>query len=87
MGEMPDEASRSRCARIFSTPVTGATDEMITIARDCVSKIRLAAYQKRLAELTAQLSAPSSRSVTDILQEMQELNASLQKLRNGASGS
>ena len=86
MGEAPDEDSRSRCARIFLTPVTSSTDEMIAIAHDCVSRIRRASCRKRLAELTASLgTVTDARAATALLQEMQTLNAKLQQMKSGTS--
>ena len=51
-----DVETRSRLAHLLMSPAAGSTDEMITMAQDCVKQIRRGGYEKRLKEIEARLT-------------------------------
>lgn len=78
----PDEPSRSRYARILLSPITEDTDEMITMANDCVNRIRQGVYNKRLKEIMSQVSVCSDNAEKSLLlREAQDISAKLQKMK------
>ena len=77
----PDESSRSRFTRLLLTPSAGSKDEMITMANDCLIRIRRAKLQKRYEELTGEISASSGEQLAALLQEAREISDKLRKLK------
>jgi hypothetical protein len=51
-----DGETRSRLTRLLMSPAARSTDEMITMAQDCVKQIRQGKYEKRLKEIEARLA-------------------------------
>ncbi len=77
----PDESCRSRFTRLLLTPSAGSKDEMITMANDCLIRIRRAKLQKRYEELTGEISASSGEQLAALLQEAREISDKLRKLK------
>ena len=77
----PDEASRSRCARLLLTPTAGSTDEMISMANDCLIRIRRTKLEKRYEELTQEISSAAGEQLSSLLQEAREISDKLKKLK------
>ena len=77
----PDEVSRSRYTRLLLTPAAGSTDEMISMANDCLIRINRTKLEKRYGELSKELSAASGEQLTALLQEASEISDKLKKLK------
>ena len=77
----PDEASRSRCTRLLMTPTAGSTDEMISMANDCLVRIRKTSLEKRYDELTQEISSATGEQLSALLQEAREISDKLKKLK------
>ena len=77
----PDEASRSRCARLLLSPTAGSTDEMITMANDCLTRIRKIRLEKRYKELSQEISSAAGDRLADLLKEAAEISDKLKKLK------
>ena len=77
----PDEASRSRYARLLLTPTAGSTDEMISMANDCLIRIRRTKLEKRYEELSQEIPASTGDQLSALLKEAQEISDKLKKLK------
>ena len=77
----PDEVSRSRCARLLLSPIAGSTDEMITMANDCLTRIRRIRLEKRYEELSQEISSAAGDRLADLLKEAAEISDKLKKLK------
>jgi DNA primase len=77
----PDEASRSRYTRLLLSPTAGSTDEMISMANDCLIRIRRTSLEKRYDELTQEISSASGETLSALLQEAREISDKLKKLK------
>ena len=77
----PDETTRSRFTRILLTPSAGDTDQMITMANDCLNRIRRTRLEKRFEELSRMLDTASSDTLPVLLKEAQEISEKLKKLK------
>ncbi len=77
----PDEASRSRCTRLLLTPSAGSTDEMISMANDCLIRIRRTKLENRYEELSQEISSASGEQLSALLQEAREISDKLKKLK------
>ncbi len=77
----PDDEARSRYARILMTPVADDTDQMISMASQCLDRIRKAAFQKEYDALQNRLKTmdPKDPEIPMLLQEAQELRKKLDK--------
>lgn len=80
----PDDASRSRFTRILLAPTDGNTDEMISMANDCLRRIRSARLDRRYNELTQEISAAASADpsrLPALLQEAKEISDKRQMMK------
>ena len=77
----PDDTSRSRYTRLLLTPTAGSTDEMISMANDCLIRIRRTKLEKKYEELSQEISSASSEQLSALLQEAREISDKLQKLK------
>ena len=77
----PDDVSRSRCARLLLSPTAGSTDEMITMANDCLTRIRRIRLEKRYEELSQEISSAPGDRLADLLKEAAEISDKLKKLK------
>ena len=77
----PDETSRSRYTRLLLTPTAGSTDEMISMANDCLIRIRKNSLEKRYEELSQEISSASGDQLSALLQEAREISDKLKKLK------
>ena len=77
----PDEVSRSRCARLLFSPTAGSTDEMITMANDCLTRIRRIRLEKRYEELSQEMSSAPEDRLADLLKEAADISDKLKKLK------
>ena len=77
----PDDASRSRYTRLLLTPAAGSTDEMISMANDCLVRIRRTKLESRYEELSQEISSASGERLSALLQEAREISDKLKKLK------
>ena len=77
----PDEVSRSRYTRLLMTPSADSTDEMITMANDCLSRIRKSRLKERYDSLIREISSASGDTLSALLQEAKEISDKLSKLK------
>ena len=77
----PDDASRSRYTRLLLMPAAGSTDEMITMANDCLVRIRRTRLENRYEELSQEISSASGERLPALLQEAREISDKLNKLK------
>ena len=77
----PDEVSRSRFARLLFSPTAGSTDEMITMANDCLTRIRRIRLEKRYEELSQEMSSAPQDRLAELLQEAADISDKLKKLK------
>ena len=77
----PDEVSRSRYTRLLLAPAAASTDEMISMANDCLIRIRRTKLEKRYEELTQAISSASGEQLPALLQEATEISDKLKKLK------
>ena len=78
----PDEESRSRYTRILMTPVADSTDQMISMATQCLGRIRRSFCQKQYDSLQQQIKAmdPKDPSIPALLRDAQEIRKKLDKM-------
>lgn len=77
----PDGESRSRLTRLLFTPTAGSTDELISMAQDCVAKIRVGEYEKKLKEIEARLTNCNDETEQlGLLAEYQSVSGLLRKM-------
>ena len=77
----PDDVSRSRYTRLLLTPTAGSTDEMISMANDCLTRIRRTRLEKRYEELSQEISSASPEQLSPLLEEAREISDKLKKLK------
>lgn len=77
----PDEASRSRYTRLLLTPTANSTDEMISMANDCLNRINRTKLEKRYEALSQEISSASGEQLSALLQEATEISDKLKKLK------
>ena len=77
----PDDASRSRYTRLLLMPASGSTDEMISMANDCLVRIRRTKLENRYEELSQEISSASGEQLSALLQEAREISDKLKKLK------
>ena len=78
----PDDETRSRYTRILMTPAADSTDQMISMASQCLSRIRKSFCQKQYDALQSQLKSmdPKDSSIPALLREAQEIRRKLDKM-------
>ena len=77
----PDDATRSRFTRILLSPSAGDKDQMITMANDCLNRIRKTRLEKRFEELSRMLDTAPDDMLPALLKEAQEISDKLKKLK------
>jgi len=77
----PDDASRSRYTRLLLMPAAGSTDEMISMANDCLVRIRRTKLENRYEELSQEISSATGERLSALLQEAREISDKLKKLK------
>ena len=79
---VPDDESRSRYTRILMTPAAENTDQMISMAGQCLGRIRKASCQKQYDELMQKIKTmdPKDPAIPEMLREAQELRKKMDKL-------
>jgi len=78
--ETTDDDSRSRYTRILLSPTAASKDEMITMAQDCVRRIRRAVYERQYRDLMARIASCPENEKSLLLREAQDLNLKLKQL-------
>ena len=78
----PDDETRSRYTRILMTPVADSTDQMISMASQCLNRIRKSSCQKQYDALQLQLKSmdPKDPSIPALLREAQDIRRKLDKM-------
>ena len=79
----PDEETRSRYTRILMTPAADNTDQMISMATECLERIRKSSCQRQFDALQQQLKSmdPKDPSIPSLLREAQEIQKKLDKMK------
>ncbi len=77
----PDDVTRSRFTRILLSPSAGDTDQMITMANDCLNRIRKTRLEKRFEELSRMLDTAPDDTLPALLKEAQEISDKLKQLK------
>ena len=79
--QAPDGESRSRLTRLLLSPAAGNTDELISMAHDCVGKIRRGKLEKQLQEIETRLTKSNDDAEQlGLLAEYQSLSEALRKI-------
>lgn len=78
----PDDETHSRYVRILLSPIADSTDQLISMANQCLARIRKSALQKKYDTLMSQIGAlpPDDSSVPALLKEAQDVQAKLRLL-------
>lgn len=78
----PDDETRSRYTRILMSPVAESTDQMISMATQCLGRIRKASCQKQYDTLQQQIQSmdPKDPSIPSLLTEAQEIQRKLDRM-------
>lgn len=78
----PDDETRSRYSRILMSPVAESTDQMISMATQCLGRIRKASCQKQYAALMHQIQSmdPKDPAVPSLLRDAQEIQRKLDRM-------
>ena len=78
----PDDETRSRFTRILLSPAAESTDQMISMAGQCLSRIRKSSCQKQYETLMQQIKTmdPKDPAIPGMLQEAQDLRRKMDKL-------
>ena len=78
----PDDETRSRYTRILLSPAAENTDQMISMATQCLARIRKASCQKQYEALMQKMKTmdPKDPGIPDILREAQELRKKMEKM-------
>ena len=78
----PDDETRSRFTRILMSPVADDTDQMISMATQCLGRIRAASCRKQYDAIMQKMKTmdPKDPSVPDLLREAQELRKKMDKM-------
>ena len=79
----PDDETRSRYTRILMSPVAENTDQMISMATQCLGRIRKASCRKQYDALQQKISSmdPKDPSIPALLLEAQEIRRKLDKMK------
>jgi DNA primase len=79
----PDEETRSRYTRILMAPAADNKDQMISMAAQCLERIRISACQRQYESLQQQLKAldPNDPSIPSLLLEAQEIQKKLIRMK------
>lgn len=77
----PDDETRSRYTRILLSPAAESTDQMISMAGQCLGRIRIASCQKQYDALMQKMKTmdPKDPAIPGMLQEAQELRKKMDK--------
>ena len=78
----PDDETHSRYVRILLSPIADSTDQLISMANQCLARIRKSTLQKKYDTLMSQIGAlpPDDSSVPALLKEAQDVQAKLRLL-------
>ena len=82
-----EEATRERVSQLLMTPPGEDTSQYISMARDCLNRLRIIRCQDRLNAVTQSINTKSGQEKAAALQEFQHLNAELQRLKSARSAS
>ncbi len=83
MDTAPDDETRSRYTRILMTPIAENTDQMISMATQCLGRIRKASCQRQYDILQQKLKSmdPKDPAIPSLLREAQEIRKKLDKMK------
>ena len=79
----PDDETRSRYTRILMSPVAENTDQMLSMATQCLWKIRKASCEKQYEDLMQKIKTmdPKDSAVPDLLREAQEIRKKMDRMK------
>jgi len=78
----PDDETRSRFSRILMSPAAESTDQMISMATQCLGRIRKASCQKQYDALMQQIQSmdPKDPAIPSLLRDAQEIQRKLDRM-------
>ena len=79
-----DGEARSRLAGLLLSPAAGTTDELISMAQDCVAKIRQGRMEKHLKDIEARMA--NCNDVTEQMALLEEYQAATMAIRKTERG-
>lgn len=77
-----NEESLSRLTRILLSPTGDNTDEIITMANDCVNSLRRKKLEARLAEIMKEINSLPPNKKDEALNEARAISARITQLKN-----
>ncbi len=77
-----NEESLSRLTRILLSPTSDNTDEIITMANDCVNSLRRKKLEARLAEIMKEINSLPPNKKDEALNEARAISARITQLKN-----
>lgn len=82
MEQAPDDETRSRFSRILMSPAADSTDQMISMATQCLGRIRKASCQKQYDSLMQKIQSmdPKDPSIPSLLRDAQEIQRKLDRM-------
>ena len=81
-----EEAARERVSQVLMIQLGEDTNVNISMARDCLNRLRIIRCQDRLSSLMHDINAMHGDDKAAAMQEVQRLNAELQRLKAARSG-
>ena len=78
----PDDETRSRFSRILMSPAAESTDQMISMATQCLGRIRKASCQKQYDSLMQKIQSmdPKDPVIPSLLRDAQEIQRKLDRM-------
>ena len=77
----PDDETRSRYTRILMSPVAEDKNQMLSMAAQCLERIRKASFRKQYDDLMQKIKTmdPKDPAIPELLQEAQEIRKKMDK--------
>ena len=82
LSQTDNEESLSRLTRILLSPTGDNTDEIITMANDCVNSLRRKKLEARLAEIMKEINSLPPNKKDEALNEARAISARITQLKN-----
>ena len=82
LSQTDNDEDRSRLSRILLSPTGDNTDEVITMANDCVNSLRRKKLEARLAEIMKEINELPPNKKEEALKEARAVSARIVQLKN-----
>ena len=82
LSQTDNDETLSRLTRILLSPTGDNTDEVITMANDCVNSLRRKKLEKRLAEIMKEINSLPPNKKEEALNEARAVSARISQLKN-----